>query len=114
MSNTNNLIMAGEWVRVCSTTDFPKDGGKAFRINNVSLAIFRSEGKYYATIDRCSHEDELLSEGWLDGCHIECPRHGAMFDLRTGEAMSLPATEPIAVYPVRIEGTDIFVKLQDS
>jgi nitrite reductase/ring-hydroxylating ferredoxin subunit len=80
-------------------------------VNGLQLAIFRSGGKFYATAEHCTHEDESLEEGWLDGCQIECPRHGAMFDLRTGEAISLPATDPLAVYPVRIDGTDIWVEV---
>lgn len=98
-------------VRICAVADFQKDGGKVFRVGALQLALFRSEGKYYATANHCSHEDEELHEGWLDGSCVECPRHGAMFDLQTGAALSLPATEPIAVYPVHIEVDSIFVEI---
>ena len=75
----------------------------------MDLAIFHSEGKFYATMDICSHEHEHLSEGWLEDSHIECPRHGAMFDLKTGAALSLPATEPIETIPLELRDGDIFV-----
>lgn len=74
------------------------------------VCLARTEdGEYFAIDDTCSHEDESLSEGWLDGSCIECPAHNSIFDLRTGEPNSLPATESIPTYPVRIEGDNVFV-----
>jgi 3-phenylpropionate/trans-cinnamate dioxygenase ferredoxin component len=99
------------WVRVCATSDLRRDGGRAFRIGHAQIAVFRSEGKWYATSDLCTHEDESLAEGWLEGCHVECPRHGAMFDLKTGEALSLPATEPLRTFPLEVRGDDIYVRI---
>ncbi|NMC55192.1 MAG: non-heme iron oxygenase ferredoxin subunit [Chloroflexi bacterium] len=58
-------------------------------------------GKYYAIADVCTHDDGPLGDGDIDGCEIICPRHGARFDLRTGEALTLPAVTPTNVYPVR-------------
>jgi 3-phenylpropionate/trans-cinnamate dioxygenase ferredoxin subunit len=98
-------------VRVCSKAEFKRDGGKAFRIGDLRLAVFRSEGSFYATSELCTHEDESLAEGWLEGCNVECPRHGAMFDLRTGEAISLPATDPIRTFLVELRGDDVMVQL---
>ncbi len=100
-----------QYIRVCSIRDFKKDAGRSFKIGSLYLAVYRSEGKFYAASDICSHEHEFLSEGWLEGCNIECPRHGAQFDLRTGEALSLPATEPIEVFALRIIGEDIEVAI---
>ena len=57
----------------------------------------------YAVHDKCSHADVSLSEGEVDGCTLECWLHGSRFDLRTGEPTGLPATEPVAVYPVKID-----------
>jgi nitrite reductase/ring-hydroxylating ferredoxin subunit len=98
-------------VRVCSQADVPEGGCKAFIIGKRHVAVFRSEGKVFVTSNICSHEHESLADGWLDGTVIECPRHGAQFSIVSGEALSLPATEPIDVFAVTLEGDDIFVDL---
>ena len=97
------------YVKICKVNEIPEGRGRSFKVGSLDLAVFHSEGKFYATHDICSHEHEHLSEGWLEGPHVECPRHGAMFDLRSGEALSLPATEPIEVYPLEIRDGDIYV-----
>ena len=97
------------FLKVCGTADVRDGHGKSFKIGTLDLAIFQVAGKFYATSDICSHEHEHLSEGWVEDNHIECPRHGAMFDLKTGEAISLPATEPIEVFDVEIRGNEIWV-----
>ncbi len=68
---------------------------------------------FFAIDDECSHEDYSLAEGevWADECQIECPRHGSTFDLRTGEPCSLPATQPVAVYGVEVDGDTVSVVL---
>jgi len=97
------------FVKICKSKDIPDGRGRSFKVGSLDLAVFHVEGKFYATCDICSHEHEHLSDGWLENHHIECPRHGAMFDLRTGEALSLPATEPIQVYPLEIRDGEIYV-----
>lgn len=99
-----------EFVRVCSVNDIAEGQAKAFHVGNKHIAVYFSEGKYYATDDICSHEHEHLSEGWLEGHVVECPKHGAQFDLKTGDAVSLPATEPIAVYTVKVENGDVLIE----
>jgi 3-phenylpropionate/trans-cinnamate dioxygenase ferredoxin component len=77
-----------------------------------AFAIVRSEdGDVYAIDDTCSHADYSLSEGdvWGDECEIECPKHGSTFSLLTGEPQTLPATRPVAVYEVVVEGDDVKV-----
>jgi 3-phenylpropionate/trans-cinnamate dioxygenase ferredoxin component len=97
------------FVRVCKTTDIKNGTALSFKFGTLDLAIFHTGGKFYAITDICSHEHEHLSEGWLEDSHIECPRHGAMFDLITGAALSLPATEPIETFPLEIRDGDIVV-----
>jgi nitrite reductase/ring-hydroxylating ferredoxin subunit len=99
------------FVRICSVNDIPEGSVKAFQVNGSAVAVYHSAGAFYASEDICSHEHEHLSEGWLEGEVIECPRHGAQFNLKTGEALSLPATEPIAVFEVKVEGEDILVRV---
>ena len=69
--------------------------------------------EFHAVDDECSHEDYSLAEGevWADECEIECPRHGSTFDLLTGEPCSLPATQPITVYKVVVDGDSVSVDL---
>lgn len=69
-------------------------------VDGVAVVLVRIGDDVYALADRCSHEDASLSEGavYEDDLEIECPRHGSTFDLRSGAAMSLPATKPVAVY----------------
>ena len=77
---------------------------------DTSVAIFHVDGAYYAMDDVCTHDGGPLAEGPVEGNVIECPRHGARFDIRTGEVLSLPATSPVTTYPVRIENGEIQVK----
>ncbi|MFM8582440.1 MAG: iron-sulfur cluster assembly protein [Planctomycetaceae bacterium] len=74
-----------------------------------AVLIFRADGRYYAIEDLCSHDGQPLTDGPVVGHSVECPRHGARFDLRTGKALCMPAIEPIAVYAVRIEGDQVLL-----
>jgi 3-phenylpropionate/trans-cinnamate dioxygenase ferredoxin subunit len=74
------------------------------------LGVYLIDGTYYAIEDRCSHDDGPLCEGDREGFEIECPRHGAHFDLRTGKALTLPATEDVDTYPVVVRQGEIFVE----
>jgi 3-phenylpropionate/trans-cinnamate dioxygenase ferredoxin component len=110
LSETNSgSASQTQFIKICETKDVAKGTGKSFRVGSLFLAVYNSEGKFFATCDICSHEHELLSEGWLDGHTVECPRHGSIFDLVTGEAKTLPATEPIEVFQVEIRGDDLMV-----
>ena len=77
------------------------------------IALVRIEDDFYAIGDTCSHEDYSLSEGEVlaEECEIECWKHGSTFDLRTGEPQTLPATKPVPVYAVRVDGDDVMVEL---
>jgi 3-phenylpropionate/trans-cinnamate dioxygenase ferredoxin subunit len=85
-------------------------GAAAADINGQIVAIIRTEdGSVHAVDDTCSHANVSLSEGELDGCTIECWLHGSRFDILTGQPSGPPATTPINVYPVKIEGDEVFV-----
>jgi 3-phenylpropionate/trans-cinnamate dioxygenase ferredoxin component len=73
------------------------------------VAVFNIDGQYYAIEDVCTHDDGPLAEGDLHGCEIECPRHGARFDVRTGAVTAPPALVPVPSYAVRVEGDQIQV-----
>ncbi|WP_370324150.1 non-heme iron oxygenase ferredoxin subunit [Euzebya sp.] len=80
----------------------------------ICLARAEDDEQIYAVDDTCSHEDESLSQGWLDGMCIECPAHNSTFDLRTGEPLTLPATEPVRTYRVTSDGDDVLIELPSS
>ena len=104
----------GTDVRVCSVADVPAPSSRRFELDGYRLCVVHLDPEdWYVIVDRCSHADESLSEGdlWVDECEIECPKHGSTFDLRTGEPQALPATEPVPVYAVRVDGDDVVVTL---
>jgi 3-phenylpropionate/trans-cinnamate dioxygenase ferredoxin subunit len=101
-------------VRVASLAELAPGDVRLVEVAGQRVCLARSEdGEVFAVDDTCSHEDESLSEGWVDGSCIECPAHNSIFDLRTGEPTTLPATEPVATYPVTIDGDDVFVLVPD-
>ncbi len=88
----------------------PEGGVTIVQSGSLFVGVYRIGGELYAIEDRCSHDDGPLCEGDRDGFCVECPRHGAMFDLRTGEALSLPATQGVDVYRVVVRDGEIFVE----
>ena len=93
-----------ETVALCKTDELAPGEAKRVDVAGHRIALVRIGDEFHAVDDECSHEDYSLSEGevWAEECQIECPRHGSTFDLVTGEACSLPATQPISVYPVEV------------
>ena len=102
--------MSEGWVKVATVGEIPKGGLKEARLDDRSLAIFHLEDGFYAIEDVCTHDGGPLAEGILEGDVIECPRHGARFDLKTGAVLSLPAVTPVPTFAVRIEGEDVLVQ----
>jgi 3-phenylpropionate/trans-cinnamate dioxygenase ferredoxin subunit len=82
--------------------------------DHTEIGVFNCNGEFYAIEDRCSHDDGPLAEGPLDPetCTVECPRHGSVFDLKTGRPKTLPAYEPVDTFPVIID--DDMIKLEVS
>lgn len=76
-----------------------------------AIALYNLDGTVYATDEICSHAYASLADGFVDGETIECPLHGATFSIKTGEALTPPAVEPLATYAVRVEGDDILVAI---
>lgn len=99
-------------IRICAVEDIKP--GKAIRakVGELAIAIVRTKaGEIKALDDKCSHGEISLSEGFVDNETIECWAHGAKFSLTTGEALTLPAFEPVAVYEVLVENGDIFLEI---
>ncbi len=80
---------------------------------DAEVAVVNTDEGIFAIRDVCSHAEVPLSEGEAEGCTLECYMHGSRFDLRTGAPLELPATEPVPVYPVRLDGTDIYVDIDN-
>ncbi|MGQ9488758.1 MAG: Rieske (2Fe-2S) protein [Armatimonadota bacterium] len=102
------------WVNVANVVQVPIGKAIVVYAGNRRLAICRpTEDEWYAIDDVCTHDGGPLGEGELLGYEIECPRHGAHFDVRTGEALTLPATRPVNAYRVRVEDNQVFVELPE-
>jgi 3-phenylpropionate/trans-cinnamate dioxygenase ferredoxin subunit len=93
--------------RVCSKSELVP--GSVKRLDEPPVAVFNVDGSYFAISDVCTHEWARLSDGELEGETVICPLHGACFSLSTGEALSLPATEPVEIFAVVLQGDDIYV-----
>lgn len=100
-------------LRVCSVKDVDVGSAKRFDVDGFKLCVVHIGDDFYVIDDTCSHADYSLSEGdvWEEDLEIECPKHGSTFSLETGDPQTLPATSPVRVYEVKIEGDDVVVSL---
>lgn len=101
------------YVTIATTAEIPPGAREVFEIEGLYIAVFNVDGRYYAVEDRCTHDDGPLAEGELDGYEIICPRHGARFDLRDGRVLSMPAVLPVPWFPVRVQGDEIQIGLEE-
>ncbi len=99
-----------KFVKVAVQADIPVGGKKLVEIDGVGVAVFNVNGVFYAIEDVCTHDGGNLVEGDLLGNEIECPRHGARFDVRSGAATKMPAFEPLPTYTVKVEQDDVLVE----
>ncbi|MGE5138161.1 MAG: non-heme iron oxygenase ferredoxin subunit [Rudaea sp.] len=100
------------FVTVAHAGDIKNGQVRQFTADGHNIVIANVEGTFFATQDLCTHDGGPLGEGEVFDHEIECPRHGARFDLRTGEVVALPAMFPIKTFPVRVEGDDIQVAFE--
>jgi 3-phenylpropionate/trans-cinnamate dioxygenase ferredoxin subunit len=100
-----------EFVKVATRSELPPGGKVLAEVDGHPIAVFNVDGQIYAIDDVCTHDGGPLAEGELDGVEIQCPRHGARFDVRTGKALCLPAIEPVATHRVEVRGEDVYVAL---
>ena len=98
--------------RACSLDEFREGEAVGATIGDQDIAVARDGEEFFAVEDICSHAAVALSEGEVEDCTVECWLHGSRFDLRTGAPTGLPATKPVAIYPVTVDGDDVFVKLE--
>ena len=104
---------AGTTIPVCPAAELGPGAMRLVEHEGAKIGVFNCDGSLYAIEDRCSHDDGPLCEGdWdEDRCCVVCPRHGSQFELSTGQPISLPATEPVETYPVRVVDGTIVLEL---
>jgi len=103
-----------EFIRVARVEDVPPNGRLWYDFEEETVVIFNVDGRYYCIADRCTHDDGPLEDAELTGHEVECPRHGARFDIRTGKPLCLLATEPVPTYEVRVKDGYLWVESPDD
>ena len=98
------------WVRVCGREEMLPGEFRVAYDGDTAIAVFNIDGAYYAIEDVCTHDGGELAGGPVEGFEVECLRHGARFDLRTGEALCAPAYTPTVVFPVKLEEDAVWTR----
>jgi len=101
-------------IKTLKTSELSLNSSKVINLSDKQIALFNYGGEYYALDDMCSHAEASLSEGDVYDCKVECPLHGAEFDLKTGDAVTLPATKPVNRYKVNVEDGYIFLEMKQD
>lgn len=99
-----------DWTTVCRVEELPPGAHRVVDVDGTQVAVFNLDGEFHAIEDLCTHDGGILTGGAVEGDCIVCPRHGAKFSLRTGEALCAPAYEPTAKLPVRVENGEVQVR----
>jgi 3-phenylpropionate/trans-cinnamate dioxygenase ferredoxin subunit len=102
---------AVDFIPVASKSELSKGERLVIEVEGSPIIIFNVDDKYYAIDGLCSHDEEELSEGQLDGYELTCPRHGGRFDIRDGSVLALPAFQEVNTYPVELRGEEILIGL---
>ena len=105
--------MSGELIRIADTSDIAEGEARVFNVEDISIVICNVNGIFHAIENVCSHDEAPLGEGELFGNEIECPRHGARFDVATGEVTRIPAVAPIETFPVHIKDDTIYIEYEE-
>lgn len=99
------------FVKVGNVSDVPAGRVGVYVVDDREIAVCNVDGTIYAIDNLCTHDDGSLDQGDLDGCEIECPRHGARFNVTTGKATMGPAFLPVDTFPIRVEGDEIKIEV---
>jgi 3-phenylpropionate/trans-cinnamate dioxygenase ferredoxin subunit len=101
-----------DWVTVAQAGELAPGGHRIADVDGVQVAVFNVSGRYYAIEDVCTHDGGQLTGGVVEGDEVVCPRHGARFCIKTGAALTAPAYEPVATFPVRVQ--DGVIEVRDN
>jgi len=104
----------GEFIALAKADAIPEGEARVYELGELRLAVCHVEGAYYCIEDVCTHDDGPLGEGCLVGHEIECPRHGARFDVRNGKVTRMPAASPVETFPLKIEDGQILVEVDEE
>jgi len=112
-TDTKAITDLAETITVCSLEELPDGGSRLVEADGRKIGVFRCGEELYAIEDRCSHDDGPLAEGEFDAaaCTVECPRHGSLFDVRTGTPKTLPAFQPVDTFEARIEDGEVKLEI---
>ena len=103
-----------DFIPVAKVSEIPDPGRKIVEVDDRLVVVIHTAGQVITPFDDvCTHDGGPLGEGTLEGYSIACPRHGAKFDIRTGAALTMPATRPTVTHEIKIEGDTVLVKLSD-
>lgn len=111
---TSTTSEMAETLTVCALDELAEGEMRLIEAEGRKIGVFHAaDGELYAIEDRCSHDDGPLAEGEFDAgaCTVECPRHGSLFDLRTGKPKTLPAYVPVETFEARVEGGDVKLEI---
>jgi 3-phenylpropionate/trans-cinnamate dioxygenase ferredoxin subunit len=100
------------FLRACALSDLTDSTPLRVEVDGLEVAVVRHADEVFAIEDECSHAAVALSEGDVDDCTIECWMHGSRFDLRTGKPTGPPATAPVPVFPVQVNGDDVLIDIE--
>ena len=98
------------WTRVDAVEELPPGSWRTVEVEDTLIAVFNLDGEYHAIENVCTHEYAELTDGEVRGGIVTCPIHGAEFDVRTGEALSPPAYEPVPTFPIRVHDGAVEVR----
>ena len=101
-------------IKVLNISELENNQSTVVNVNDKEIAVFNVEGEFFAIDDRCSHSDESLSEGEVYDCKVECPAHGAEFDLKTGEALTPPASKSVSCYRTSTDESSIYIEVETN
>ena len=106
--------MPTELIDVCPISELPPGATRVVEWEDLEIGVFNCDGEILAIEDRCSHDNGTLAEGIVDpeACTVECPRHGSLFDLRTGKPRTLPAYVPVDTFEVVVQGDIVKVEVE--
>jgi len=99
-----------QWIRACPVADIRPGEPKGMKLGGIPVALYRLDDGVYATHDVCTHAYALLSEGYIEGDVVECPLHGALFEIRSGKCLAVGTTD-LPTYPVRLEDDTVLVEV---
>lgn len=102
-----------DFEQIATVDELPPGSRKPVVIDDTPALLLRIGDDFYAIEDVCTHDGQPLTDGPLEGCAITCPRHGARFDVRTGKALCMPATEPVQTFEIEVRGSAVLARSQD-